>query len=144
MNFALTYPETVAALYLDAPVLDIRSWPGGKGIGVGHAGEWETCKACYDLHTEEEAEAFAENPLDNAEKLALTGIPVMLVAGDSDEVVPYVENGEPFSDRYEEVGGRITVILKADCGHHPHSLENPAPILEFIALLTGFECGDIG
>ena len=141
VNYALAYPETVAALYLDAPVLDIRSWPGGKGCGVGAAYEWEQCKACYQLQSEEEAEAFAGNPLDNAEKLAFSGIPVMLVAGDADEVVPYTENGEPFSDRMEEAGGRISVILKADCGHHPHSLDDPAPILEFIEIFTGFPCG---
>ena len=27
-NFAATHPTRVAALYLDAPVLDILSWPG--------------------------------------------------------------------------------------------------------------------
>ena len=30
-NYAAACPRRVAALYLDAPVLDIRSWPGGKG-----------------------------------------------------------------------------------------------------------------
>lgn len=30
-RYAVTWPEDVMALYLDAPVLDIRSWPGGKG-----------------------------------------------------------------------------------------------------------------
>ena len=34
-NYAAVYPEKVAVLYLDAPVLDIRSWPGGKGTGEG-------------------------------------------------------------------------------------------------------------
>jgi pimeloyl-ACP methyl ester carboxylesterase len=29
-NFAATYPARVAALYLDAPALDLRSWPGYK------------------------------------------------------------------------------------------------------------------
>ena len=30
VNFALTHPDCVASLYLDAPVLDIRSWPGRR------------------------------------------------------------------------------------------------------------------
>ena len=29
VNYAAAYPQEVDALYLDAPVLDIRSWPGG-------------------------------------------------------------------------------------------------------------------
>ena len=35
VNFALRYPAIVRALYLDAPVLDIKSWPGGLGVGLG-------------------------------------------------------------------------------------------------------------
>ena len=31
-NYALTYPEKVAGLYLDAPVQDICSWPGGNKL----------------------------------------------------------------------------------------------------------------
>lgn len=30
-NYSLLYPQDVAVLYLDAPVLDICSWPGGLG-----------------------------------------------------------------------------------------------------------------
>lgn len=30
VNYAVAYPERVSALYLDAPVLDICSWPAGK------------------------------------------------------------------------------------------------------------------
>lgn len=32
VNYALTYPEKVAGLYLDAPVQDICSWPGGRQL----------------------------------------------------------------------------------------------------------------
>lgn len=48
-NYALTYPAEVSALYLDAPVLDIRSWPGGKGTGCGAEREWQECLSCYGL-----------------------------------------------------------------------------------------------
>lgn len=138
-NYALRHPEDVAALYLDAPVLDIRSWPGGLGAGLGEPGCWEECRRCYELDTEEKVESFFDNPLDNAERLAQLNIPIMLVAGDSDVYVPYSENGELFSERFEEAGGRITVIVKAGCNHHPHSLEDPAPIQEFLEIFTGFK-----
>jgi len=131
VNYALTYPQNVDKLYIDAPVLDIRSWPGGKGKGEGSPACWEECKACYGL-TEETAETFSMNPLDRAEELAKTGIPVIMVAGGADTVVPYDENGEIFVRRFRAAGGVIEEIVKPDCGHHPHSLEDPEPIVKFL------------
>jgi len=131
VNYALTYPEGVEKLYLDAPVLDVRSWPAGWGEGRGAAREWEECKACYDL-SEESARTFRRNPLDRAEELACRSIPVMIVAGDADDVVPIEENTLPFAERFRAAGGRLRLIVKEGCGHHPHSLEDPAPIVEFL------------
>ena len=50
VNFALKYPDCCGLLYLDAPVLDIRSWPGGLGAGRGEPGCWEECKRVYHLN----------------------------------------------------------------------------------------------
>ena len=131
VNYALAHPQDVESLYLDAPVLDIRSWPGGKGIGTGDEGCWRECLACYGL-TEETARSFDRNPLDRAEELAALNIPVILVAGGADKTVPYGENGLPFAARFRRAGGDIQVILKPDCDHHPHSLADPAPITSFL------------
>ena len=131
VNYAAAYPRRVSALYLDAPVLDIRSWPGGKGAGVGDPACWRECLACYGL-TEETAAAFAGNPLDKLPALAGAGLPILLVAGDADDVVPYAENGAKLARRYRELGGVVEVILKPGVGHHPHSLEDPRPSVDFI------------
>ena len=87
--------------------------------------------ACYGL-TEETAKTFDRNPLDRAEELARTGIPVIIVAGGADRVVPYDENGEPFAKRFRAAGGTIETIVKPDCDHHPHSVEDPTPVAEFL------------
>ncbi len=131
VNYALTYPGHAGKLYLDAPVLDIRSWPGGLGKAAREEKCWRECLACYDL-TEETARSFGRNPLDRAEELAKLNIPVVLVAGGADETVPYDENGLPFAARFRRAGGRIRVIVKPGCGHHPHSLEDPTPIAAFL------------
>ena len=131
VNYALSYPQYVDKLYLDAPVLDIRSWPGGWGKGCGGKREWAECKACYGLN-DETARSFDKNPLDRAEELASLHIPVLIVAGGADEVVPFEENSEPFARRFEAAGGSIKVLLKPSCGHHPHSLEDTAPIVRFL------------
>lgn len=134
VNYALAHPEDVGALYLDAPVLNIRSWPGGKGAGKGAPECWEECKVCYGM--DEAAAAFHDNPLDNAEKLAASGIPVLIAAGGSDHVAPYNENGLPFARRFRAAGGYVEAILKPSCGHHPHSLKDPAPIVNFLIAMT--------
>ena len=57
-------------------MLDIRSWPGGKGKGSGSAQCWKQALGLYGL-TEETAKDFKGNPLDHAEALARAGIPIV-------------------------------------------------------------------
>jgi hypothetical protein len=130
-NYAAEHPDRVTALYLDAPVLDIRSWPGGKGAGSGSVLEWEECLRSYGL-SEEDSEDFPGNPLNRIDTVVAADIPIVLVAGELDEPVPYPENGAILVKRYRELGGKILEIVKSGCGHHPHSLEDPSPIIEFL------------
>ncbi len=131
VNFAAAHPDKTAALYLDAPVLDIRSWPGGKGKGKGSATCWKQALEIYGL-TEETAKDFKGNPLDKAEALAKAGIPIVAVVGDADATVPYDENTKPFAEKYRVAGGTIEVIVKSCVDHHPHSLEDPKPFVDFL------------
>ncbi len=126
VNYAAKYFLYVTALYLDAPVLDINSWPRKAGTPE----LWEECKRCYDL-TEETADSFHKNPLDQVQVLLDAAIPVIMVAGGVDTVVPFSENGEKLAEQYEN-NGKFKLILKPDCGHHPHSLEDPTPIVTFL------------
>ena len=126
-NFAAAHPARVAALYLDAPVLDIRSWPGRKRDSK----EWAECLEAYGL-TEESLVQFRGNPLDRIVTVARAGVPVIAVCGDADQVVPFAENTAILEKRYREAGGTIEVILKPGGDHHPHSLKDPAPIVEFL------------
>ena len=130
-NYAVNYLDEVSCLYLDAPVLDIRSWPGGKGTGQGSPREWEECLAIYGL-TEESAKGFSGNPLDKVEKIAKAGIPIIVVAGDADTAVPFLENSAILERKYKEYGGNIKMIVKPGVEHHPHSLDDPQPIISFI------------
>ncbi len=131
VNFAAAHPGKTAALYLDAPVLDIRSWPGGKGKGKGDGGCWRQALEKFGL-TEETAKDFKGNPLDYAAAVAKAGIPVISVCGDADSVVPFDENTKLFAERYRAAGGRIEVIVKPGVNHHPHSLKDPKPIVDFL------------
>jgi pimeloyl-ACP methyl ester carboxylesterase len=135
-RWAVAYPGRVAAIYADAPVLDLKSWPGGKGKGSGSPEDWDIFKKDFGLKSEEEAVSFKGNPLDWAEQIAATGIPLLHVVGDADEVVPVDENTAPFEQKIKKAGGSIQVIHKPGVGHHPHSLKNPQPIVDFLLQAT--------
>ncbi len=130
-NWAAANPDKVTCIYADAPVLDVRSWPGGKGRGPGSAGIWAACLKEFGL-TEESAKAFRGNPIDHLEPLAKAGIPLLHVCGETDTVVPIEENTRILETRYRELGGTITVIAKPNCEHHPHSLKDPTRIVNFV------------
>ncbi len=131
VNFAATHPDKTAALYLDAPVLDIRSWPGGKGKGKGSPKNWQEALAIYGL-TEETAVTFKGNPLDRLEPIAKARIPILSICGAADSVVPMAENTALLESRYKALGGLIEVIAKPGVDHHPHSLKDPQPIVDFL------------
>ena len=137
-RWAVRYPERVAAIYADAPVLDLKSWPGGKGKGKGGAQDWETFKKDFNLKTEEEAIAFKGNPIDLTDQITRAGFPMLHVVGDADDVVPVAENTAPFEQKIRAAGGSIQVIHKPGVNHHPHSLPNPQPIVDFILQATDY------
>jgi lysophospholipase L1-like esterase/pimeloyl-ACP methyl ester carboxylesterase len=135
-RWAAVNPGHVACVYADAPVLDLKSWPGARGNGAGNPVEWERFKQNFNLN-EKEALAFRGNPLDLTPQIAGAGFPMLHICGDSDPVVPIEENTDPFEKKILESGGTITVIRKPGVGHHPHSLPNPQPIVDFILRATG-------
>ena len=49
-----------------------------------------------------------------------------------DENIKYTENGEIFDREFRALGGDIMTIVKPGCDHHPHSIERPQPIVDFI------------
>ena len=70
--------------------------------------------------------------MDNLAALASAKIPLLHVCGDADKVVPFAENTQLLQQRYEQLGGEIKVIAKPGVDHHPHSLKDPAPIVDWI------------
>jgi len=135
-NWAAANPDKVSCIYGDAPVCDLKSWPGGKGKGKGAAGVWKTCFKVYGFKGEKEALKYKKNPIDHANTIAKAEIPVLIVYGKADDVVPPTENCLIFEEIYKKNGKDITLIGKDKCGHHPHSLKNPKPIVDFIVKHT--------
>jgi pimeloyl-ACP methyl ester carboxylesterase len=130
-SWAAKNPEKVGCIYADAPVCDVKSWPGGKGAGKGSASDWTRCLEVCGFSEAEALEARC-NPIDVLEPLARAGVPLLHVVGDADDVVPVAENTAILEQRYKALGGSIRVIHNPGVGHHPHSLEDPVPIVDFV------------
>ena len=131
-RFASEHPERVAVIYGDAAVCDFKSWPGGKGAGKGSAGDWAALLQCYGFKDEAEALASTGNPIDRLEPLAKAHVAIIHVVGDADDIVPPAENAALIEQRYRALGGTFEVIHKPGVGHHPHGLDDPAPVVKFI------------
>ena len=128
-KFAAKYPECVSALYLDAPVLNLLSCPAGLGIADDSMFEEFTKATGMTLS---ELICYREHPIDKMYILLQNKIPIMLVYGKADTVVPYIENGAILEKYYRENGGIIVSIGKDGCEHHPHGLEDNSPIINFV------------
>ncbi|MDF2922205.1 MAG: alpha/beta hydrolase fold [Paenibacillaceae bacterium] len=137
MRYVAAYPEDAACVYLDAPVIRLTSWPGGKEEGIGSPAEWQDCLAVYG-YGEQDADKLEDVSAEAVAALAGSGLPVLIVAGLADEVVPYPENGAVLVQALDgqrqgtPAEKKVLVILRENVGHHPHSLEDPAPIVEFV------------
>ncbi|MBI6117852.1 GDSL-type esterase/lipase family protein [Salegentibacter maritimus] len=131
-NWAEQNPEKVAGIYADAPVFDGKSWPGGFGSGKGNAKDWERFKKAYGLKSDWEIKTFQGDPIHKIKSIAQGGYPIFHIVGETDNLVPIAENTIPFEDGVKKYGGNIKTIYKPNNGHHPHSLQNPTPIVNFI------------
>lgn len=124
-NYALYYPEYISKIYLDAPVLNLKSWPPLRTKELEQVFE----EYNLDVHT---FKVFKDSPIDCLDEFFNTKIPIMLIAGDNDTCVPFNDNGRYMVEYCKNNNILLKFILKENCGHHPHSLENVKPIIDFV------------
>ncbi len=123
------HPELVSCMYIDAPVVNFLSCPAGLGKRkVGLLDEFTKARGMTLI----DLLSYRKHPLDYIPKLVEARIPVVLVSGDSDTVVPFDENGELLKKAYEEAGCIIETFIKPGGDHHPHGLHDITPIADFI------------
>ena len=131
VNFASRHPELVGCLYLDAPVMNFMSCPLGSGVGDPLAETNDEILNALSMSISQLI-CYRDMPMDRIPALLKHRIPVALVAGDSDTVVPFTENGILLKEAYEKTDIPFFFAIKPGCGHHPHGLEDPTPAVEFI------------
>lgn len=127
LQWAIANPEKTACIYLDNPVCDMFSWPGKQ-----RAKEWREFLKLWQLPDDLTPERFEGNPIHRLQALAAHRVPILAVCGDSDRTVPFADNMKLIREAYARLGGPVQLIMKPGADHHPHSLEQPEPIVDFI------------
>lgn len=126
IRYAAQNLSRVSCIYLDAPLLNFDGY--GTADPERIAG-WRDTRPVGGIWS-----ADPRMPLNMAETVAAAKIPVLLIYGGSDTLVPAKYNSEPFIERFRAAGGAITVEARGLFGHHPHGLDpdKTALITDFI------------
>ncbi|MGD0729626.1 MAG: prolyl oligopeptidase family serine peptidase [Terracidiphilus sp.] len=123
-NWATLHPDEVLRIAGIYPVCNLSSYPGLK-----------VAAKAYSM-TEEQltAELSQHNPLDLLASLAKADVPVLLMHGDVDKVVPIQDNSAEFVRRYLKLGGHATLVVIPGKGHQEADEFFKSP--QFVAFLT--------
>jgi alpha-beta hydrolase superfamily lysophospholipase len=108
-SWAIAHPDKVAGIIGVYPVFDFRTYP-----------KRDKAAPAYGLTPEALTARNAElNPIERMDVLARAGIPVKLIHGDVDEIVPLKENSAELERRYQAAGAGtlIKVIVLKGQGH---------------------------
>lgn len=103
-------------------------------IGMSRGGEYAYTWAT--AHPDKVSCIYGDNPgisrdgLLRLGALATNDVPLLHVCGSLDPVLG--KNSTVIEGIYQQLGGRISVMIKDGAGHHPHSLRDPKPIADFI------------
>lgn len=134
IKLAARYPELISCLYLDAPVLNYMSCPCGFGVAkaLNDGKGIDEILQALGLTSLSQLLCYREQPMHQLPVLVENRIPVVMVSGDSDTIVPYCENGIMLELDYRKAGLDLEVHIKPDGDHHPHGLPDPQPVVQFI------------
>jgi alpha-beta hydrolase superfamily lysophospholipase len=109
-SWAIAHPDKVAGIAGIYPVYDLRTYPGVAKAAPAYGVTVDEFTAALDRH----------NPIARAEVLAKARIPVYIIHGDVDTVVPLKQNSAALQDAYNAANAAevITVNVIAGQGHN--------------------------
>lgn len=139
VRYASIHPECVNAIYLDAPLLDFSTL---KGYAEN---EWKELSNFYPFATADYK--GADDPfqsVNRAASIAEAKIPLFVLYGGQDTVVPPEKNIERFAPAFKKAGGDLTITRRGSYAHHPHGLEESeaGTIVGFFEKAFGLRAAD--
>ncbi|HVW98246.1 MAG TPA: GDSL-type esterase/lipase family protein [Mucilaginibacter sp.] len=126
-NWAAANPGKVSCVYADNALLDLNFWPDSAIL-----------KQDFHLQNAADIARLKVSPVDRVSEIVKGDFPMLHLVADADEAVDPAKNSLRFEQKVMALNGKITLIHKPGFKHHPHSLPNPAPIVDFILKATGF------
>ena len=133
VRYANAYPQNVAKIYLDAPLLNFTGF-GDTPETAAQIGPWAA-------DAPKDGVAWTDDPrmpVNMAESIARGNIPVYLLYGGQDQTVNPKLNCEPFIERFRKAGGNLIHKRRTCYGHHPHGFEH-----EDIHLIVEYFAGEM-
>lgn len=118
---ASAYPEMISVLCLDAPVVNLLSWPFHMSDRTTFCSEGAE-KEVFDALglTRTTILTYRDHPFDHIPDLLKAKIPMLLTYGDADGEVPFSENGILLAEAYDKTDIPHLVMGTPGRGHHPH------------------------
>jgi len=109
-SWAIAHPDRVSGLIGIYPVYDFRTYPGLTNAAPAYG----------LIPAQLEARSKTLNPIEQISVLAKAGVPVALIHGDQDQVVPLRENSAELLRRYREAGAEslVELIILEGQGHN--------------------------
>ncbi|MCF7955322.1 MAG: family 78 glycoside hydrolase catalytic domain, partial [Phycisphaerae bacterium] len=107
-NWAAGNPDKVSCIAGIYPVGNLASYPGMQGATKAFGMSVEELTKVLPKH----------NPIDRLEPLAKANIPIYHFHGDNDNVVPLDKNSGIIKERYDKLGGQMTLEVVKDGGHN--------------------------
>lgn len=110
LAFAMRHPDKLSAFVGIYPVCNLASWPMKNSKPA--------VLADYALPETELTTRLNEfNPIDNLQGLIANQVPLFIVHGDNDVVVPLPDNSGLLKQRFEAAGGSVTLKIIPGEGH---------------------------
>jgi len=117
-RYTVAYPKNVRAIHYDCPLMNfdkMEDLPIGKTSA--NVGLWTNSVPTGGWSSD------PRMPVNMAGKVAAASIPVYLLYGDEDRIVPPETNCEVFLPRFTAAGGKATVLKREGWKHHPHGVD---------------------
>ena len=92
LNWTAVNPDKVYCVYIDNPVLDLKSWPAGLGRVPASKAELEILKKDFNLSDTNAIRNFKGSPMDKIGQIVNGRYPILILCADADEAVPPEEN----------------------------------------------------
>ncbi len=109
-SWAVHNADKVAGIAGIYPVFDLRSYPGVKRAASAYGLKPAELEATLDQH----------NPIANIDVLAKAKVPVFIIHGDSDRVVPLKDNSAKLVERYKKAKADdiVELVVAKGQGHN--------------------------